>query len=118
MIPNRVYAAPDDRLLTYRPPVRTQAPNRTIQPAPFIVCRILRLAALPTAPRVARMFVAQPSSVAGMPQATAETALLLVSELVTNAVRATGRVDGPPVPLPTERVAVLLVRVRAGDGML
>ncbi|WP_323747380.1 ATP-binding protein [Catenulispora rubra] len=100
----------------HRRPAHSPAPNCPAQPSPFIVRRTLRLAALPTAPGVARAFVAQASYVAGISQTTAETALLIVSELVTNGTRATGRVDGPPVPLPAENVAVLFVMVRAGDG--
>lgn len=74
--------------------------------------RVLRLAALPTAPRMARMFTGQSVRLFGMSKEQGETALLLVSELVTNAVKRTGRVVGPPLPLPTETVAVVAVRLR------
>ncbi|MBR7825957.1 ATP-binding protein [Actinospica sp. MGRD01-02] len=47
-----------------------------------------------------------------------EIALLLVSELVTNAAIASGRVTGPPVPLPGERVSTIVVRATAAATRL
>lgn len=74
--------------------------------------RSLRLAALPTAPGVARAFVAGAVRAWRLPGECAQTAELLVSELVTNAVKQTGRVEGSPTPGPTEYVAIVRVRVR------
>jgi len=74
--------------------------------------RSLRLAALPTAPGVARVFVTGAVRAWNLSGECAETAELLASELVTNAVKQTGRVKGPPTPGPTEPVAIVRVRVR------
>jgi anti-sigma regulatory factor (Ser/Thr protein kinase) len=71
----------------------------------------LRLAALPTAPGLARAFVTQTLRRWSVSRDCSETAELLVSELVTNAVRRTGRADGPAMPYPTETVVVVGVRV-------
>ena len=80
------------------------------------VSQTLRLAALPTAPGIARAFVTQVGAGLGVPDACTETAQLLASELVTNAVKQTGRVDGPPMPLPAEFVAVVSLRVGTTAG--
>lgn len=80
--------------------------------------RTLRLAALPTAPHLARVFVADASRRFRLPLECGETARLLVSELVTNAVKATGRADGPAAARPTEFVATVVVGVRLVPGRL
>jgi anti-sigma regulatory factor (Ser/Thr protein kinase) len=74
--------------------------------------RTHRLAAMPTAPRLARVFVRQVARDWKLPEQCAETVELLVSELVTNAVKQTGRVVGPPTPGATEHVAVVVLRLR------
>jgi anti-sigma regulatory factor (Ser/Thr protein kinase) len=74
--------------------------------------RMLRLAALPTAPGLARTFIVHTLHTWPVSNDCRESLELLASELVTNAVRHTGRVDGPPTPLPTEPVAVIGLQVR------
>ena len=74
--------------------------------------RMLRLAALPTAPSLARAFVTHTTRNWPVSDDCRESLQLLVSELVTNAARHTGRVDGPPTPLPTEPVAVVGLQIR------
>jgi anti-sigma regulatory factor (Ser/Thr protein kinase) len=69
------------------------------------------LAALPTAPGLARAFVTQTLQDWSVTDISYEDVELLTSELVTNAVRHTGRADGPPVPQPTETVVVVGIRV-------
>jgi len=73
---------------------------------------MLRLAALPTAPSLARAFVMHTVRDWPVSDDCRESLRLLASELVTNAIRHTGRVDGPPTPLPTETVAITCVQVR------
>lgn len=60
---------------------------------------------------MARAFVTLAVREWGLPEPCAETAELVTSELVTNAVKQTGRADGPPTPGPTEQVAVISVWV-------
>jgi anti-sigma regulatory factor (Ser/Thr protein kinase) len=74
--------------------------------------RMLRLAALPTAPSLARAFVIHTTRDWPVSAGCRESMRLLASELITNAVRHTGRVDGPPTPLPTETVIVVGVQIR------
>lgn len=73
--------------------------------------RQMRFAALPTAPRMARVLVESAASAWDMKEDAVETAKLLVSELATNAVKQTGRAVGAPTPGPTENVAVIYVRL-------
>jgi anti-sigma regulatory factor (Ser/Thr protein kinase) len=80
--------------------------------------RALRLAALPTAPRIARAFVAEVIRAWHLPDGFTENAELLISELVTNAARHVGRVDGTPTPRPTEHVAVIYVRLLMVGALL
>ena len=80
--------------------------------------RTQRLAALPTAPRVARVFVVQLVREWGLPEQCIETAELLASELVTNAVKQTGRTSGTPMPGPTEHVAVVSVWLHVVEDVL
>jgi anti-sigma regulatory factor (Ser/Thr protein kinase) len=80
--------------------------------------RQLRLAALPTAPRMARVLIDNAVSAWGIKEDPAETAKLLMSELATNAVRHTGRAEGTAMPGPTEYVAVIYVRAELHEGML
>lgn len=80
--------------------------------------RTLHLAALPTAPHMARTFVSHSARQFRLSEEVAETARLLVSELVTNAVKQTGRVVGQPTPTPTERVAVVILGLRLVPGAL
>lgn len=87
-------------------------------PVTATLARTLRLAALPTAPHMARTFVGHAARQLRLDEDVAETARLLVSELVTNAARQTGRVDGKPAPLLAERVAVLIVGLRLVPGAL
>lgn len=99
-----------------RPFVRGMA--RTRPPAIQQPIRTLRLAALPTAPHMARVFVSHSARQFRMTEEHGETAKLLVSELVTNAVRETGRVVGSPLPMPAELVAVVVVRLKLLHGAL
>src|SRR3954469_1733761 len=62
---------------------------------PRIPQRSLRLAALPTAPHLARVFVTHAARQLQLSSECAETAELIMSELVTNAVKQVGRVTGP-----------------------
>ena len=89
-----------------------------IKPSTSAPTHTLRLAALPTAPHLARIFVTTTARQWQVNPLCIEVAELLVSELVTNAVKQTGRFEGPPTPRPTERVAVVIVRVRLTDGAL
>lgn len=73
--------------------------------------KALRLGALPTAPQQARRFVAGMLDRWNVPPETVEVAELITSELATNAVRHTGRIDGPTEPRATETVTVIFVRV-------
>jgi anti-sigma regulatory factor (Ser/Thr protein kinase) len=73
--------------------------------------KALRLSALPTAPQQARRFVAELLDQWNVAPETVEVAKLITSELVTNAVRHAGRVDGPTEPGAMETVRVVLVRV-------
>lgn len=73
--------------------------------------KALRLSALPTAPQQARGFVAELLDQWHVAAETVEIAELVASELVTNAVRHTGRIEGPTEPGATETVTVILVRV-------
>jgi Histidine kinase-like ATPase domain len=83
----------------------------TIMGAPPAGERRQLLAALPTAPGLARAFVVQTMRPWPVADDCRDITELLASELVTNATRQTGRVDGPPTPHPTETVAVLGVRI-------
>lgn len=80
--------------------------------------RTLRLAALPTAPHMARTFIGHSARQFHLSEEVTETARLLVSELVTNAVRQTGRADGEPTPRLAERVAVVILGLRLVPGAL
>lgn len=71
----------------------------------------MRFAALPTAPRMARVLLDNAASAWGIKEEAAETAKLLVSELATNAVKQTGRAGGAPTPGPVEHIAVIYVRL-------
>ena len=73
--------------------------------------RAVRLSALPGAPKQARAFVVGALGQWHVSPETIEAAELIASELVTNAVLHTGRVDGLPEPGPTETVKVIRVRV-------
>ena len=79
--------------------------------APTQQSRELRLAALPTAPGMARVLVENVASVWRIKEEPTETTKLLISELVTNAVRHTGRAEGTPMPGPTEEITVIRVRI-------
>lgn len=73
--------------------------------------KAVRLGALPGAPKQARSFVVDALEQWHASPDAIEAAELIVSELATNAVRHTGRVDGLPEPEPTETVKVIRVRV-------
>lgn len=73
--------------------------------------KAVRLSALPGAPKQARTFVVGALQQWHTAPETIEVAELVVSELVTNAVLHTGRVDGSPEPGPIETVKVIRVRV-------
>ena len=83
-----------------------------VTPAPG---RSISLAALPTAPSVGRAFVRRVLSGATVSADCVETTELLASELVTNAVRHTGRAEGSPFPKATETVTTLALRLQV-DG--
>lgn len=82
------------------------------------VARQLPLAALPTAPRMARAFVEHAASAWNIKDEPLETAKLLMSEFATNAVVQTGRTHGTSMPGPAEHVAVIQVRVELCAGGL
>jgi anti-sigma regulatory factor (Ser/Thr protein kinase) len=71
------------------------------------------LDALPTAPGVARYFLTQLLDLWGIKSDAADDALVMLSELVTNALQATGRAAGPTVPRRDETVPVVFVTARA-----
>jgi anti-sigma regulatory factor (Ser/Thr protein kinase) len=75
----------------------------------------ISLAALPDAPQRSRAFLRDLMKLWNLPtdDDTAESALLLLSELATNAVQATGRDSGPCNPLPSETVPTIEVRAEA-----
>lgn len=77
--------------------------------APFRVT----LDALPDAPGLSRQFLTQLLDLWGIKGETADDVLVMVSELVTNAVQATGRIGGPSVPQRDETVPVVFVTARA-----
>jgi anti-sigma regulatory factor (Ser/Thr protein kinase) len=74
--------------------------------------REIRLDGLPSAPGTARRFVVTALAAWGVSQSTRETVELLVSELVTNAVKQTGRASGPAETFQFEPVALVVLRVR------
>ncbi|TDU06617.1 anti-sigma regulatory factor (Ser/Thr protein kinase) [Streptomyces sp. 846.5] len=77
----------------------------------------LNLAALPTAVSCSRMFVRHTLLRWNLPDQI-DAAELIASELVTNAVKATGVVTPDPTWGDLEKVALLTVRVAAhGDGV-
>jgi anti-sigma regulatory factor (Ser/Thr protein kinase) len=81
--------------------------SRSGQPRP-VDAGMLALAALPTSPFWARRYTRSfLDSCRGMTRSTAETAELLVSELVTNAVRFAG--DPPRTLQYSERMNVSLI---------
>jgi anti-sigma regulatory factor (Ser/Thr protein kinase) len=84
-----------------------------IRDATAVPSRAISLAALPTAPSVGRAFVRQVLRGSTVSADCAETTELLASELVTNAVRHTGRVEGSPFPKATETVAMVALRLKA-----
>lgn len=71
----------------------------------------VRLDALPSAPQGARRFVVDALQRWHVAADTVETAELVTSELVTNAVVATGRAEGPAEAESTETVPIIRVRV-------
>lgn len=75
----------------------------------------VNLAALPNAPMLARRFLTKLMEYWAIEGETADNALLLVSELTTNAAMATGRVDGPAEPDPDETVRAIIVRASVED---
>jgi len=62
------------------------------------------------------VFVVHAARQLGLSDECVDAAELIMSELVTNAVKQVGRVDGPPTARPTEQVAVIIVRLRLIDG--
>jgi anti-sigma regulatory factor (Ser/Thr protein kinase) len=89
--------------------VRTSVPRIRDAAA---VGRTLKLPAVPTAPRQARAFVTLALRTWRVKDEHVDTAELLISELVTNAVKQTGRVEGPPTAEPSETTALIGIRVR------
>jgi anti-sigma regulatory factor (Ser/Thr protein kinase) len=73
----------------------------------------VRLDALPDAPKLARSFLGQLLDLWGISGDLADTALVLVSELATNAAKATGRVTGPACPLNGETIPTLVISAGA-----
>lgn len=76
------------------------------------------LAALPGIAGLARHFLTQLLDLWGIDGESTDTALLLVSELATNAAKASGRVTGVPTPLTGETVSTVIVRVRVSASDL
>ena len=91
---------------------RITNPDSPVTSRPQLPGRFQRLAALPTAPGLARVFVVQAAREWGLSGSCIDSAELLTSELVTNAVKQTGRVEGSPLPKTTEHVAIVCVWVR------
>ncbi len=77
----------------------------------------LRFAAVPTAVGCARMFVEQTLS-GWQVSAVSDDAVLIASELVTNAVRATGNTDPHPGYAALAQVSILQVRLSIRRGRL
>ncbi len=77
----------------------------------------IHLGALPDAPRRARRFITSLMAQWGLAseRETVETLELLISEVTTNAVRATGRDSGPVDALSGETIPTIEVRARATD---
>jgi anti-sigma regulatory factor (Ser/Thr protein kinase) len=67
---------------------------------------------------MARVFLGQTVQAWRLAEDCAGTAKLIVSELATNAVKHTGRVDGPPTPAPAEHLALIYVHVELHDEAL
>jgi anti-sigma regulatory factor (Ser/Thr protein kinase) len=78
----------------------------------------VNLAALPDAPRLARRFLAKLLGLWGIEGEAADNALLLVSELATNATLATGRGRGYGSPNPNEPPPAIIVRTRVTSESL
>lgn len=76
--------------------------------------------ALPSAPSLARRFIRTLMRAWGLAdQAEAvDAAELLISEVTTNAVRATGRSEGPTEAIPGETVATIRLRARLTEAGL
>lgn len=75
-------------------------------------------AAIPGVTGLSRRWLGRLLNLWGVDEESIEIALLLVSELVTNAAIASGRVTGPPVQLPGEPVSTIVVRARAAATRL
>lgn len=71
----------------------------------------IRLPALPDAPQVARDFATKTLTKWQLDPEHIETVRLIISELVTNAARQTGRITGPPAPEPGETIPDIHVYV-------
>jgi anti-sigma regulatory factor (Ser/Thr protein kinase) len=78
----------------------------------------VNLAALPDAPGLARRFLAKLLGLWGIVGETADNALLLVSELATNATFATARGRGYGAPRPDEPAPIVIVRTRVTSDSL
>ncbi|MBR7838268.1 ATP-binding protein, partial [Actinospica durhamensis] len=76
--------------------------------------------ALPSAPSLARRFIRKLMHAWGLADQTeaVDAAELLISEITTNAVRATGRPEGPTEAEPGETVATIRLRARLTEAGL
>src|SRR6266446_4405374 len=83
-----------------------------------ILTTSLRLAAVLTAVRCAREFTEQTLRLWNVPFRVAEDATLIVSELVTNAVTATGSVEAEPDFETLAKVPVVGLQLTAAQGAL
>lgn len=77
----------------------------------------IELAAVPTAPAVARSFVRHTLRTWSLDE-LADNAELIASELVTNAVKATGVAGPEPSCLDLRDLALVVMRLRVHDGAL
>jgi anti-sigma regulatory factor (Ser/Thr protein kinase) len=79
---------------------------------PATIGLTLRLPATPAAPQLARAFITDTVASWHVKQDHIDDAVLITSELVTNALAATGRTTGPPNPAPGETPAPITIAIR------
>ena len=115
--------APAQRYPTHRPAYLREGPAmNTIttshlprRPALWDTTRYgftLRVLALPNAPKIARDNVTRTLVKWGLDDEHIGIAVLIVSELVTNAVMATGRATGPLEPQPDEDIPLIRTNIQ------
>ena len=90
--------------------------NDTVNPAPLLT-NSLRLIAVPTAVGCSRMFVGHTLKLWQLDEHT-DTAALIMSELVTNAVKASGITEPDPKPWQITAEHVIGIQLRAIEASL